>query len=283
MEMIDQLFSSTWGFAIIWFGAMWALIGFVRKVSKDADDDLDPEKRKSFGEDLVRMTARDLDSWIPEFTEVFDRFFGKKHLRWRCFYRSSLISMFTFVVLTTMLLLIEYDPEETLAEFLLFVLSAVVFAALFNVFVDYLSLLETRILLNTRMPLSLKILVDVILTFLLTLAWISFPIWVLEELGGYLQSVIYVWDAFTGTGNENVTEIVRVMIGTAFSTSIWLWLHGLAQFTIRILSTMAFIINWLNVKEKPLRAIGTTINIYVLLLGVVLFPVFFMLTDSPPS
>lgn len=98
-ESIEFL-SSVWGAAVIWFGGLWAIVLFIHKVTKNADDDLDPVKRKALSDDLEDAIAENPGDWVSDFTNVFDRFFGKKHLRLRCFYRSALISIFCFIILS---------------------------------------------------------------------------------------------------------------------------------------------------------------------------------------
>lgn len=267
--LIEEFFLSAWTDALGWFGAVWVIVVLIRKASKDADDELDPERRKSLAEDLARIRHRQPGSWIPDFTLVFDRFFGEKHLRWRCVYRSSLISIFCFSMLTFLwdASLIWFSP---IGQVVFFVLLSIPF----NAFLDYWSLLETRILLKTPLTLSLKMLVDAVLTFLMALGWLSL-FWMvsLDTDIGYPEAVRRTWEALAGRSMTDPT-VLRIVVATSFTTSIWLWLHGLAQVTIRVLSTAGWFMGWLNIKEKPLRAIGTTINVFVLLLGVVLFPVF---------
>jgi len=284
MIQSSEFLNSTWGHAAVWFAALWASLLFIRKVSKDADNDLDPEKRKALGEELLRIKDRDASSWVPDFTSVFDRFFGKKHLSWKCFYRSALISTFVLIVLFYL-----YDPigmagNEPNDKYKLLGL-AIISALLLNVFIDYISLLETRVILYARTPVFIKIILDAIITILLVFTWIIFFSFLVNLLLWSLNSpfveinifelVTKFWkDLFDDSRRDST--LMRITLATSFTTSIWLWLHGLSQVLIRSLSHVQGFMGWLNVKETPLRAIGTTINLIVLTFGFLLFPVYLL-------
>ena len=119
-----------------------------------------------------------------------------------------------------------------------------------------------------------------ILTVAITLSWFSLVIWLIGLAQDDLLTVMYQsWQWFLGhRGNESNIALTRIVVGTAFTTSIWLWLHGLAQLTIRSLNAFGSVFSWLNVKEKPIRAIGTTINVFVVTIGTVLFPLYLLMT-----
>lgn len=286
-QLIEQFLSSVWGDAVVWFGGLWVVLLFIRRVFKDADDELDPEKRQSIAEELVLKSFWSSGSWIPDFTSVFDRFFGKNHFGWRCIYRSALISTVSFFLLALFTGVFSFASRYEFVQINLAEIMAVVFfmAMFTNALLDYCSLLETRMLLKTPLPTSIKILVDMILTFLISLAWISFVYWAMVLFtDSYYENLRFTWEIFAGHIEveryvdpfqiERRVIVTRIVVATSFTTSIWLWLHGLAQLTIRGLNGAELVMSFLNVKEKPLRAVGTTINIFVLVIGVVLFPVF---------
>lgn len=286
-QLIEQFLSSAWGDAVVWFGGLWVVLLFIRRVFKDADDELDPEKRQSIAEELAGKSFWSSGSWIPDFTSVFDRFFGKNHFGWRCIYRSALISIVSFFVLNLFTGMFSIVSDKFGQDSLLKIMAYFfVIAMLTNALLDYCSLLETRILLKTSLPTSIKIVVDIILTLLIALAWISFLYWAGAGLftDSYYENLRFTWEIFAGHVEveryvdpfqiERRVIVTRIVIATSFTTSIWLWLHGLAQLTIRGLNGAELVMSWLNVKEKPLRAVGTTINIFVLVIGVLLFPVF---------
>ena len=265
-DLAAPFFQSPWGDATLWFGGVWAVVLFIRKVSKDADEELDKDARTTLVTTLTGLRSQKV-AWIPDFTLVFDRFFGEKHFRWRCIYRSVLISAFCFMLLMVVAGTELLDVGMAVNLFFFFLVGLWL-----NAFIDYWSLLETRVLLSTRLPIFLKIALDVVLTTLLTWLWVALMFMFIGAEDSFVESLEGIGREFIEGGPDAV--LWRVILATSFTTSIWLWLHGLSQFAIRGFSSIAFVMNKLNVKEKPLRAIGTTINIFVLLIGAVLFPVY---------
>jgi len=289
-QILEHFISPVWTDAIFWFSGLWAVILFIRKVSKDADDELDPDKRKALAKDLEGIITQDSGAWISDFIDVFDRFFGKKHFRRRCFNRSALISIFTFFVLTcihiidVILAFHSGVPSDKFSEYSFALASVIGFtfigvAFFVNILADYLSLLETRILLNTKIPVVSKILFDAILTFVITYLWTTFCLWIFyilnnSELKGFTEMLQIIWIGYFFNDGSIIPELMTIIVLTSYTTSIWLWLHGLSRLLIRFISGVNFFAGWLNIKERPLRAIGTTINAIVLLIGIVLFPFF---------
>ena len=258
-----EFLSSAWVNAVVWFSGLGVVFLFMRKMFKDADEELDPEKRQYLADQLVRKNWTS-GSWVPYFTLVFDRFFGKKHLRWHCIYRSIIISVVSFYFVV---ILHSGFKVKTLG----FVLTAI----FINAFIGYWSLLETRYLLNWSMPTRFKLLLDIIITFLLCIAWTSFLISLFDDQG-FWAIAVELLGAFFDL-DDQLGSFVRIIVATSFTTSIWLWLHGLSLLTIKCLSGAGFLMSWLNVKERPLRAVGTVVNLLVLLIGVLLFPLFAIL------
>ncbi|RDE22498.1 hypothetical protein DV711_07825 [Motiliproteus coralliicola] len=273
VEFLDKVASSAWSDAAIWFAGLWAILMFIRKVSKDADSELDPTKKELIAKRLMGVNENNISSWVPNFEFVFDRFFGKKHLAWKCFYRSSLISM----VLTSFLLVYSsvFDNRDD-PVYLLFVF-AIFISFFFNALIDYVSLLETRIILSLHISTFLKIIIDSMLTLILSVAWVSLLCWLFDFGPGenFSEKIEMIFNSLIGDSKFQDDIVgIRIIILTSYSTSVWLWLHGVAHMCVRGLSSISVIIKWLNVSESPLRAIGTTINLILFIFGVLLFPVF---------
>lgn len=275
--------NATWNHVITWFGGLVAICLFIGKVSKDAEEVLDPEKRKSLSEKLCCIKNQNINSWIPDFTLVCDRFFGTKHLSWRCFYRSTVISIITFIILNLLYPTIPFAPSENILTWVFLISFSII-----NVVIDYISLLETRIILNLSIPTLTKIIVDGILTILLVVIGITIFMvaairWMIYMYPDYhsnsppfpdffgLPVELFVWLI------ASPDNLFLIILTTSFTTSIWLWLHGLSIIVIRALNNVQWFMNWLNVKEAPLRAIGITINLIVLTLGILLFPVYLLI------
>lgn len=276
MEWLETA-TAAWGQTVIWFGSLWAITLFIRKVSKDADADLDPEKKMILANRLSGLDQESFSSWVPDFTLVFDRFFGSKHFAWRCFYRSTLISVITFISLNFI-----FGRFDQISD----TLEVLIAAFILNAIIDYISLLETRALLSRQIHISLKLILDAIFTFILSSIWFAVVFHVAINIGDGMMVVLErasdifklikeFWLLLPSKDHFlDFDVLARAVLLTGFTTSIWLWLHGLAQVSIRGLSSIPIIMSWLNVREAPLRAIGTTINIIVLFLGALMFPVF---------
>lgn len=87
---------------------------------------------------LVGLNAEEKVPWPETFAKVFDRVFGEKHLSWKCFWRSSAISL----VLSFILLIVRnrsYLPHLPSRGFLLAMQLPIS-----NILPDYLCLLVTR-------------------------------------------------------------------------------------------------------------------------------------------
>ncbi len=276
---ISEILNSTWSHAAVWFGALWAIYLFINKVSKDAEEVLNPEKMKALSDELLRIKDRDISSWVPDFTSVFDRFFGENHLSWRCFSRSLLISISVFSALLFLYIPDFIFQSKGTIDIFLFIIFL---AAIFNVVLDYISLLETRIILTIPAPILVKIFLDAILTLLLTMSWsvvvVTVSLLSVSKSAVWsdisLDSIYLFWLGVFSNSSQDGSKFYYIVIATSFTTSIWLWLHGLSFLAIRTLSNVQKFMGWLNVKETPLRAIGTTINLIVLTFGVLLFPVY---------
>jgi len=137
-------------------------IGFDR-IEKVASYDL----RKKIRFWLVSPTT----NWkelLPQSSYLLDKFFGEKHFRWRCIWRSSLISFISFLIMGCWISDIHvhaynlYFDENIPNEYyggVEFVMSLMLAFLLLsgNLMVDFFSLLETRWILsfiNPSTPIS---------------------------------------------------------------------------------------------------------------------------------
>ncbi len=82
-----------------------------------------------------------IEPWPETFAKVFDRVFGKKHLSWKCFGTSCLATTLSCSLCT--LLSRSLVSEVSIKSPMRLAVSSAVFLFVF----DYLSLLETRLVL----------------------------------------------------------------------------------------------------------------------------------------
>ncbi|MCP4283394.1 MAG: SUMF1/EgtB/PvdO family nonheme iron enzyme, partial [Gammaproteobacteria bacterium] len=260
-----------------------AIGGALLAMAWKADDTISLEFKRDLSLWLVGLdpaaVGYSVQRWPAHFAALFDRVFGKKHLSWRCFFRSSIASLLAFLLCT--LIYVQVAPGEWAAfssgfgwgkHFL--VLGGV--AALANLLPDYVSLLETRwVIQRMQQTPSLAgqlgwLLADFVATgaiFLLLV--VGLPIVVAGGIGGN-------WNAAGEEGLKFITFLVQlsrlipvedpekrflaIPVWTTYFTTVWIWLYFLAQFLMRLATplrrTLGFMKYALPVEQYPLRSVG---------------------------
>ena len=89
---------------------------------------------------LELRTAQKVESWPETFANVFDRVFGKEHLSWKCFLRSSMASC-TAIGLTLLVTYMVHNLNWYVAASIIHVghFWFLVIVLIVNVVPDYLS------------------------------------------------------------------------------------------------------------------------------------------------
>lgn len=238
----------------------------------------------------VHKTKHDL-AWENATIEYFDRFFGRdlfafKYMR-RCVLVTSVGVMFSwtycwlvfdepiFKLLGRGGIINDPDMKESVYIFIL----TYVCATLASVIPDYISTIETRLVLNVAHDYRRKRLRLLFLDFLLTTAILFFFGILSTVAGGGLALWLKPgsWFGFT-LDNGGVMDFVvfgsmASGIVSTYLTSIWIWGFVLGGYVIRVVSSMAFplhefAIQRVDVANHPCRAIGVAV-------GIVAFFVFF--------
>ena len=212
---------------VVLFGTVW---GFFKGVESVLTDDTKLEIAVWLL-DRKKLSPR-FQGWPDTFGKVFDRVFGKKHLSWRCFLRSAIVSCITLVLGV----LFFYSPVsyvKMLADRRVYVLLGytALGAIVVNVVPDYLSLLKTRFLIGR----------------ISTLPWLpTFGILFIDALGtivalylGYAFGLDYINSPSVAHNSPKwllegtwiamymiVTGGSQPLIVPAVFTSIWLWLYA---------------------------------------------------------
>lgn len=282
MNAVAEWIQSHQGMTLSWFGAVFAVMAFFRYVSTFAESELADDIRDSLALRLMLLEQQKVGAWIPDFNRVFDRLFGARHLSWRCFFVSAAISVAMFCLVFFLIsgageLLDEITHEEDLSVKIGMYLGLGFVAALMNVLMDYLSLLETRWMLGLRINMVLKLVLDLVLTALIAYLWTHVAMYLLylmsdvskQDEMSFIAFCVSMMDRYSLILSQGgkVMEVLKPAIITTFFTSIWLWLYGLAQLTIRILAYTTQFVQILNIEKAPVRAIGVVINGYVFLFG----------------
>lgn len=152
-----------WQAIAVQFGFGLGLFYGVTKVFDLVGDRLNEDTKLEIAVWLLGVkVSQKLEPWPDTFARVFDRVFGKKHLSWKCFWRSCVASsIMTLFGLLLFLGLYRQDESSFPATFggisldwsfrwwINEVLVFLPLAVVANAFPDYLSLLKTRYLLGS--------------------------------------------------------------------------------------------------------------------------------------
>jgi hypothetical protein len=242
-----------------WFGmtgGVWALFDRAEKV-------VDPQIKEKISNWMLTAKVPVDERWPATFKNLADKVFGRKLFSMRGFFISIMFSLISITLLLAVGIYFQSDwlTEEIdtfgISSFILIYLFA---ASLFNFFLDYLSVVQTRFLLSRMVNKSNLInqfaflLFDLLLTIIL--------IWVTV-----LISVIFYnpedWVIIT---NYIIFNSLKFKIASApfiystFLTSAWIWLYVLSGVVIRLVGkfymSLGIARKFLNIEEKPLQSIG---------------------------
>ncbi len=210
--------------------------------------------------------------WPATFGVVFDRVFTKKHWSWRCFWRSCVASLLAVVVMTAVLYMVNGSVRGLIDEVgLPGVFALGVIAGMLNLFPDYLSLLETRLVLRRMAKGSSG-------AFRL-LGWLIFDAVVTV---GIFAVVLLTATLATGGGMELVVQImpnallslfgvesgvaeIGIFLYSTFFTSVWIWLYAFSGIAVRLVyrakRIQTFVDKHLDVATRPLSVMGVVLTV----------------------
>jgi hypothetical protein len=259
-----------------------------------ADDAFSEEMREALARRLQRMeidTSR--INWPFTFAQILDSIFDSRLLSWRCFFRSCIASILSVTLLTGVCWSLGLIGEFTEApSYLSFALLAVCL----NLFPDYFSLIETRLLIKrvasnqSMLKVLAFLLIDIVLTTIIFLilgviflALLFFGLHFAQtgeiRFGPALGGGIWVMMAAIGTGLRLEQDFFEPFTGgvffySTFFTSLWIWLFAFGWLFIingsrfqKILAALQFA---LPIKTKPMRAIGEVAALLTALVFIVL-------------
>jgi len=280
--------------------AIGGTAGFIWFLFEKAEDTISHQSKESISKWLRNIEPLNHAShWTNQFPKLFDRLFGRRHLTVYCFARSCLFSFISLLVIT--LIWATFRTDEFIHVFSGQGRSAAIIDLVrsffaFNIFIDYLSLLQTRVILeicrerNTNrflllvadLLLSLSIavlgfsLICVALIFSgfagvvippADLLAIPFSLWY-ESFMPVLTSVVEL-----STGNMDSFISPGVYFYSTFLTSVWLWLYIASGTLIRVLKIfdqkVSVLKGILDIDEKPLRSMGLVSVFIVIILFLV--------------
>lgn len=213
--------------------AMFALTRFATLLNPNIRDDIA----------LWLMGAQTETNWSKGFTALFDGVFGKNHLSLRCFIRSAIASLIAVTLIWLIMGSVDLRVNGQMA------LGTVVLLGLaINVIADYVSLLETRILLG-RMPKNGWLQVGVLILDLIISAAI---IWLAIFL--YLRSPLHEGEVESFAEILGVFSVFSVFFYSTFLTSVWTWAYIGSVWLMRFIA-WARIAHWLDAENQPVKVL----------------------------
>lgn len=209
-----------------------------------------------------------VDPWPDTFARVFDRVFGKKHLSWKCLWRSCMASACCLVLANTSLLLLQNEAVDI--PFHLVALFPFQVAA--NVVPDYISVWATRLFIGRlrrrhTVWLTIRILLANGLVGLLLavvaviLSGRTFGSALYRNVMAYCLKVL----SDSSPAIQHYTQslfasIVFPVIAASMLTSLWLWLYVGSGFLLKAARRFDIGFQWFNrrfdIEKKPLQSIG---------------------------
>lgn len=202
------------------------------------------------------------------FNKAFDRIFGYKHLSNQCFLKSSLASLIVVIVMliswsflypTSLMATIIDEPKFFVVFFIL--------VTILNFIPDYVSLFQTRLILNYIEHagirwLSVLLVLDLIITGLIfAFGLVIFIILTRGSVDLYF-SLLSDMIQFRCLGNR---PPLGILFYSTFFTSVWLYLFLAASISVKFLHSMGRIGNWImtiiEVEKKPFQSMGLIIII----------------------
>lgn len=270
-------------------GGIWFLFDIAEKSTptKTRDQLSQWVKTTEFRPQFEALPAR--------FTALFDLIFGGNHFSFFCFRRSVVVSIIASWFVTTVVYSIDpmlintmfgqesiSSPFDTLA-----VLGSLgVVALVTNLIPDYLSLLQTRFMLDLAeggKKLAWVLVFDTLATAAIFLIYMSALFGILAFVGAqalvgdeleitsaafwiyysatYIELLSELMSAFVfGSSSPVLNVIVVISFITTFFTSIWLWLYMLtalaSQLLLQLNSKVGFLITVVDVDSQPFRSLG---------------------------
>jgi hypothetical protein len=272
-----------WATVVGLIGTSTAISLWLRSTTKDLDEDLSVEKRKDWGDMLLKGTSSRA-SWMRSFQHLFSRVFGERHLSWLCVRRSLAISglLFVFIGLVTGPFRLDATPFRQVGYSPLFVwavwfLGLTILGVLYNGVIDYLTLWIMRVVINSRLSMMKKIAVGFVATLVIVYALFLISVFALTYLGlsvallfddHQLAALILLPFVLLTTQffdfPPRFGNLAFVVFATSFAPIFWLIVHVLSAILIKFVPR---IFSVLDVRNKPIRAIGLVAATLIWLIG----------------
>jgi hypothetical protein len=276
-----------------YIGAWAGIISGIWLLFEKAEETLRPETRTAISNWLKNSNlGGELANWPTAFVSVFDSIFGKKHLSWRCFFRSSIAS-FAAVTIVFMFFF-TINPEPILVAFkefvdmprgILLMLLPVAITVVLNPIPDYISLLETRYIINrmSKTNSSIKIMGYLVFDFIATFVifsvvgmFMSFLVLFILTGGSVVEAsegiaiVLEVVKTGIFLGQNDSSSLVGIWLYSTFFTSVWVYLYILSGMIVKVGSFIGILGRLIrkifDIDNRPLRSMGYVCMVLVSLI-----------------
>jgi len=190
---------------------------------------------------------------------MFDGLFGADHRSSRCILRSSIGSL--LAVLVIWIAIGQTGVLETRAQAVLAFPTLLVTGLLVNTVTDYVSLLETRLLLRnmeTRWTNPLAQVLILLIDLVLSGAIIFGVLWL------YSKTPLHVGQEFGLAELLTAFSVYSVFFYSTFMTSVWVWVFVLGSLVIRAAARLK-LARWTDLRGHPAEVLGTVAGLVTLI------------------
>jgi len=276
MDLFSYHLPSFASVIVAWAGVYGAFAKF------DGDQS---EENRSFVRNWLLGLQVDNQKWQIFFSALFESFFGKEHLSWKCARRSFLLS----AGLIACLVVIWFARTDELGlagiTFLpkfVYLIGLVAASVCCGCVADYFSLWKTRVLLTrgnsfgNGLLLFAVLLIDFLITTLIffVIYWIGIDLWfwLIRLINGsfdldpayvyYLAEELATLRNFMFARDVNYHPFspIWILYCAALLTSAWLWIYLIVAYVMRaathLPTALRLLSNVLDFNKHPVRTIG---------------------------
>lgn len=282
MENILLAITAFCGSWLLVAGLTWTLFERIEKVATER------AKESAVQFALNYKRSEKLESLGEFLADSFDFVFGSKHLTWGCFFRSCMVSFFCMFIVAVIWISIRPWEVANLYERSGFwnpLLYIVAYGLILNIIPDYVSLLQTRLIIGKlkleKWSLLFWMIVDLVLTVTIaSLIWV----FLLTYDMGFLISYSEFSDGILSLSNfvNRDTPPMGIVFYSTFFSSVWMWIYAasisVSKFTKHLDRFQFFSIKYLFREEQPFISLGAISIVIVSLIYILVFP-FYLLTS----
>jgi hypothetical protein len=248
-----------------------------------AESDLSPGAHALVARWFLPQKGKVQIKTVEAFNNMFEAVFGRKHLSRKCFWRSALASVISYLLC---LIILDFSVELHISlshaltsggkEKIVFFLVLIWCSS--NIFGDYFALFSTRILLRIAVKRPFLLVAISILDLLLTpLLWLIGFVIAAIVVEGPLESLTEANEflpkyADDQLGFTTAHIAVWASLMTTYITSVWLWLALLLAPLARIAlwsraKGMTALGSLMSAQQRPFTALGYLTAVMILIVG----------------